>query len=247
MALERADEARARALECVAKTIEADSEEEAIRLAEEALEFDPHCAEAWLALAEAEPDTVERALNAYRKAVESARHVLGEGFFRKERGRFWEIVEARPYMRARLGEALCLYEMRQPEQAAAVLAEMLSDNPPDDQGARYILLSLWLELDRFKAAAELLEEYSGDVSPAWLYGRALTDYLRCGPVLADPARARALKSWPAVAAYLGGTLSLPAEEDTGDDPGEELLCALEMDAVWKKNPKALAWLLKGTE
>ena len=245
MVSERVDETRTRALECAARALEADSPEEAARLAKEALVLDPRCAEAWLALAEAEPDEVELALNAYRKAMETARHALGEGFFREERGRFWEIMEARPYMRARLGEALCLYEMRQPEQAAAILVEMLTDNPSDDQGARYILLSLWLEIGRLVDAAGLLEEYSGDVSPVWLYGRALTDYLRRGPVLAEPARARALKFWPAVAAYLGGTLPLPGEGRSGD-PDEEMLCALEMDAVWKKNPKALAWLLEGT-
>lgn len=241
---EHADETRELALEYAHEAMEADSAEEAIRLAEKALALDPHCAEAWLVRAEEEQDEVDVALNAYQKAAESARADLGEEFFQEEQGRFWEVLEARPYMRARLGQALCLYETRRPEEAAAVLEEMLRDNPPDDQGARYILLSLYIELEKVDSAAELLEEYAGDTSPVWLYGRALAEYLRRGPVLAETARARALKAWPGVAEYLGRKRPLP-EEDAGEDPDEELLCALEMRAVWEKIPKALSWLLEG--
>ncbi len=241
---ENADEAREMAQEYAHEAMEAESAEEAIRLAEKALELDPRCAEAWLVRAEEEQDEVEVALNAYQKAAESARADLGEEFFQEEQGRFWEVLESRPYMRARLGEALCLYEVHRAEEAAAVLEGMLRDNPPDDQGARYILLSLYIELGKTDSAADLLEEYSGDTSPVWLYGRALTEYLRRGPVLAEPARARALKSWPGVAEYLGRKRPMP-EEDAGEDPDEELLCALEMRTVWEKNSKALAWLLEG--
>jgi len=209
--------------------------------------LDPECVEAWLLRAEGEEEA-EAALNVYRKAVKNARSALGEEFFREEEGRFWEVLETRTYMRARLGEALCLYELRREDKAARVLEEMLRLNPADDQGVRYILLSMLIEVEQYDAAETLLEEYAGDVSPVWLYGRALAGYLRHGPTMARPLRDKALKNWPAVADYLGNVRDLPddriADYDV-DELDEEMICALETRSVWKKSPKALAWLLEG--
>lgn len=224
---------------------------EAQRLVEEALEAVPEMVEAWLLRAELEDDSVEAALGAYRKAAEYARQELGERFFLEEEGRFWEILESRPYMRARLGEALCLYEAKQPEEAIAVFREMLRLNPADDQGIRYTLLSIRLELGQVEKAHLLLEEYSGDTSPVWLYGRALVDFLLKGPTPAQAARERALRMWPQVAEHLAKPLPIPEDEDTlalpeiSDDPDEEELCAYEMRSIWDANPAAKDWLLKG--
>lgn len=243
-----------RAEEALALARRASGEEDpakAVQLADCALELDPGCVEAWLARAEAEDDSVETALNAYRRAAEAARAQLGESFFAELEGQFWEVLESRPYMRARLGEALCLYELHLPGEAAAALKDMLRLNPADDQGVRYILLTMLIELDRIDEAAALLEEYGGDVSPVWLYGRVLVDWLRLGPVQAEPARARALKAWPDVVEFLAVPLPEPDEDgdpvfpELNEDADEEELCALEMRASWELHPKALAWLLEG--
>lgn len=243
-------ESKEKALSLAEQALVNDSPQHAIEQAEEALRLDPECALAWLARAEAEDDEVKTALHAYRKAAEFARQELGESFFTEEEGHFWEVLESRPYMQARLGEALCLYECGQPEESVTVLTDMLRLNPADDQGVRYILLSMLLELENIQQAHALLDEYGGDTSPVWLYGQALTAFLLGGPVPAEPAKQRALKYWPAVADYLAKPLPEPLEEgdavfpEISDDPDEEELCAYEMRKVWDVNPTAKAWLLR---
>ena len=229
---------------------DADDSQTAIELAEKILALDSNNVRAWLVRAEAETEDVSLALNAYRRAAEAGRIELGgEEFFLEEEGRFWEILESRPYMRARLGEALCLYEQGLAEETTAVLREMLRLNPADDQGARYILLTTLLELNLPDEALDLIEDYKGDTSPVWLYGKALADFVNLGPEMARPSRQRAVDAWPNVAAYLAQTMPLP--DGDPDEPyaeaDDEALCALEMRTAWGQYPKALGWLLEEVE
>jgi len=82
---------------------EAESWEERIKLAKEALAISPDCADAYNLLAE-EAETVEEAKELYQKGVKAGRRALGEEVFKVDKGgHFWGYVPSRPYMRARAG------------------------------------------------------------------------------------------------------------------------------------------------
>lgn len=110
-----------------------------VRLARKALEICPDCADAYVILAEHDARDKEQALALFRQGVEAGERALGPEVFRGSAGRFWEVMEARPYMRARLGLAECLWEQGGREEALGHLRELLRLNPADNQGVRKIL------------------------------------------------------------------------------------------------------------
>jgi hypothetical protein len=63
---------------------------------------------------------------------------------------------------------------------------MLSFNPNDNQGIRYLLLDCLLFLGSLDDAADLISKYDEDGSAAWSWSRALLAFRRRG----DCAEAR---------------------------------------------------------
>jgi tetratricopeptide (TPR) repeat protein len=112
-----------------------------VELARKALEISPDCADAYVLLAEETAATVSEARDLYERGVAAGERALGEGMFRKEAGHFWEILETRPYMRARAGLAACLWELGEREEALDHWVDMLRLNPTDSLGVRYRLVA----------------------------------------------------------------------------------------------------------
>ena len=81
-----------------------------LQLARKALEICPDCADAYVLLAERTSD-VEKAHDLYLEGVLAGERALGKEFFKEEAGHFWDLIETRPYMRARQGLAQCLEAM----------------------------------------------------------------------------------------------------------------------------------------
>ena len=92
--------------------------------------------------------TAEEARKHYEQGVAAGERALGKQAFEEYAGHFWGILETRPYMRAREGLAQCLWEAGQREEAAEHYRELLRLNPDDNQGVRYSLATLLLDLDR---------------------------------------------------------------------------------------------------
>jgi tetratricopeptide (TPR) repeat protein len=110
-----------------------------VRLARKALETSPDCADAYVILAEDAAGDGREALQLFKKGVEAGERAIGPETFRKSAGRFWEVMEARPYMRARLGLAECLWEQGLQEEALGHLRELLRLDPADNQGVRRLM------------------------------------------------------------------------------------------------------------
>ena len=73
------------------------------------------------------------------------------------------------YMRARLGLANCLREAGEWEEAIRHYQELLRLNVNDDQGVRYSLLDVLMDMSRWKAALDLLEQFQDENSATWLF------------------------------------------------------------------------------
>ena len=129
------------------RAFEESNEKRRVRLAEQALEICPDCADAYVLLAENATSRKE-ALRLYQQGVAAGERALGTKAFQQDVGRFWGILETRPYMRRRLGLAHVLWSAGHRDEAVQHLQEMLRLNPGDNQGVRYTLAGFLLFLDR---------------------------------------------------------------------------------------------------
>ena len=225
---------------------DASSARERVRLARQALEVSPDCADAYVLLAEETARNPREACDLYQKGVEAGERGLGEVFFEENVGHFWGILETRPYMRARAGLVQCLWLLGERALTVEHYRELLHLNPNDNQGNRYELLSCLLELGRDDEAEELFSQYEDDGATDWLYSRALVAFRRDG----DNRKAQrylreALQQNNHVPDYLLGRRRLPRSLPQyiawgGED--EAVAYAVRFIKGWQQTPGALAWL-----
>ena len=154
------------------------NEKRRIQLARDALAISPDCADAHVLLAEHSRSRKD-ALRLFEQGVAAGERALGPDAFQQNVGRFWGILESRPYMRARLGLANSLWTAGRRDEAVLHLQEMLRLNPGDNQGVRYTLAGFLLFLDRDSDLVHLLQQYKED-SATWAYSKALLAFRQHG-------------------------------------------------------------------
>ncbi|OHB63245.1 MAG: hypothetical protein A2Y76_09770 [Planctomycetes bacterium RBG_13_60_9] len=216
-----------------------------IHLARQALEVSPDCADAYTLLAERTPDP-DKKLDYYKQAIQTAERTLGPDIFQKEAGRFWDIIQTRPYMRARFGLAQLLEALGQLEEAAQHYQELIRLNEGDNQGARYHLWPCLLKLGRDDEVNALLEESENDQGECvWNHMRALLTFRQEGdtPTARQQLR-QAIKDNAYTADYLLGNeapVRPPAPYEIGSED-EAISCVRLLIEVWLRTPGALEWL-----
>jgi tetratricopeptide (TPR) repeat protein len=227
--------------------MEAPSDREASRLAREALKIDPDCVDALVIVAELTRSPTKR-LFLFEEAVKVGEKRLGEDFFAENEGHFWDILETRPYMRAKKGLADELIHARRPLDAMRHLEELLKLCPNDNMGNRFDLLGTYLISDHLDQALELLNRYPEGFSAIWNWSAVLIHYLRRDFDAATEWLARARKQNRYVEPYLSGKKKIPdvqPEFYTVGKESEAIVCASHLAAPWALHPVALAWLIFG--
>jgi tetratricopeptide (TPR) repeat protein len=236
--LEKAQSLIYQALETAGKT-------KRLELARQALQISPDCADAYVLLAEEKARSLEEAFKFYEAGVEAGERASGEEVFQNEAGHFWGMVNTRPYMRARVGLAQCLWEMGKREAAVEHFRDMLRLNPNDNQGIRYLLAALLLEMGEIDELERLLGQYD-ELTAAWLYTAALVAFRRAGDTPDTRRRLReALEYNPHVPAYLSGEKKLPRTipEQVGfGDNSEAVAYAADFGMGWLNTRGAIEWL-----
>jgi tetratricopeptide (TPR) repeat protein len=221
-----------------------------VRLAKKALELTDDCADAYVLLAEHDSRDTRQSLENYRKGMAAGERAVDPKLFREAEGDFWAVMETRPYMRARLGVAECLWELGQKDEALGHLRDMLRLNPSDNQGVRYILAQILLETGEEGELHDLVQRFPHDDAPQIRYSHALLAFRHEGRgAQADGLLAKALKANPHVPAYLLRRKKLPAEAPAEVAPGsEEEAAAYAMGAQgsWQKTLGAAEWLAERT-
>ncbi|MGH3626808.1 MAG: DUF6930 domain-containing protein, partial [Sciscionella sp.] len=215
-----------------------------VRLARDALAICPDCADAYVLLAEHAPSRKE-ARRLYEQGVAAGERALGPEAFQRDAGRFWGILETRPYMRARLGLAHALWSAGHREESVGHARELLRLNPHDNQGVRYTLAGFLLFLDRDEDLARLIEQHD-EVSATWAYSKALLAFRRQGDTPdARQLLAQAKKCNQHIPVYVLGEKFPPRKQPSYYSPGDEneaLDYARGFLAAWKSTPGAVAWL-----
>jgi tetratricopeptide (TPR) repeat protein len=217
-----------------------------IQLAKKAMKVSPDCADAYVILAQESARTPAETEEMYRKGIEAGERAIGKKGFKEGAGHFWGILETRPYMRAKHGLAMTLWDLGKREEAVDHYREMLGLNPNDNQGMREVLLPCLIELGRDVEALRLLKEYEKCASATWEYSAVLLAFRREG----DSANSRgllaeAMKYNKHVPKYLLGRekigRGLPEFMSLGDE--NEALVYLHFNTnCWKVTPGAIAWL-----
>jgi tetratricopeptide (TPR) repeat protein len=226
---------------------EAARPQEQADLARQALSVSPDCADAYVILAN-QAASRDQARQLLEEGVEAGRRAIGTKTFENVVGHFWLDQRTRPYMRARLGLAQCLWESGQRTQAVDHYAEMLRLNPADNQGIRYLLLGALVDLDRDDDAQRLLQRYEHDGSAEWAYTTALLAFRREGDSNISRSLLQAASDTNQhVPDYLVGNKSMPPAPPSyislgGDD--EAISYSAQFLRTWRSSPGAIPWLRK---
>jgi tetratricopeptide (TPR) repeat protein len=234
------------AQEVMYRAFEARNPAERIRLAQQALKLSPDCADAYVLLADETAPTLPAKKTLYEAGVKAGERALGPHAFQELNGHFWGVIETRPYMRARCGLAQCLWARGEYHQAIAHFTALLQLNPGDNQGLRYLLVAVLLEVGDDQALDKLLKQYKDDYSATWKYTQALLAFKRAGnSTKANRLLHEALDYNPQVPAYLLGKKRIPKALPpymSFGDPTEAVHYALDAKSIWQKTEGALDWL-----
>jgi len=240
-ALEQAQELMYRAWDAPNRTLRG-------KLARQALTISPDCVDAYVLLAEETAKTPAEARAFYEQGVQAGERSLGTEAFAEMAGHFWGMLETRPYMRARLGLAQVLWSLGEHQPAADHLREMLRLNPGDNQGVRYLLATLLLEIDDRDALEQLLAQYPDEWSANWKYSAALLAFRQAGKSDQADARLQAALDYNRfVPAYLTGRKKPPKHMPSFISPGEDseaLEYVLDAMRAWQQTPGARDWLIE---
>ncbi len=216
-----------------------------IALARRALDLDPDCVQALLALAWHERD-VTAAVERYREAVAAAERSLGPKIFEEGAGAFWSISSTRPYMEARKSLADTLMLDGRIAEAADHYEELLRLNPNDNQGIRHLLAPALMILGDNRSTQDLLDCYPEDFGAAPAFNSALVAFRRRGDTkVARKRLAGALKRNPHVADLLLDRGEFPDELPAGYTFGsldEAAVYIIEAGHAWTESPGSLKWL-----
>ena len=218
-----------------------------VAMARKALKVSPDCADAWVLLAEETAGDDEVAVLMYEAGVAAGERALGgEAAFTDHTGDLWDNLDARPYMRARQGLAMTLWEMGEFEEAMQHYRAMLALNPTDHQRIRYLLVTALLNLGDDREAGSLLRRYGDEAATVWSWSWALWHFRKDGSHRRTNGSLRkALDINPWVPDYLLGIFSLPRVLPEPITPGsdeEAIVYIWSALAGWLRTPGAIEWL-----
>ncbi len=225
--------------------LEAGKFQKAVEMCGNAFLTYPFCVEALLLTTEILSVTKPgNRLPCLRGVIRAAELDLGEEFIRENTGHFWLIPETRPYM-----EALAMLAQEQPavgdkQATKATIQHMLKLNPNDNQGIRYGLASLLLELGEWDGFNDIRGKYDED-SPVFSWGELLVAVVEGKAEVLARKLAQARKINKHLEAYLTGRKKLPKNAPPYYQMGsqEEAASFTPMLLLaWQAHPGALAWL-----
>jgi hypothetical protein len=128
------------------------------------------------------------------------------------------------------------------------LQSILRLNPNDNQGARYILAAILVEVGWDNDLRQLLNQYGDDASCEWSWTKALVEFRRTGDRKASrQLLAAAMAENPHIGAYLLKLKQLPHQLPRSYVRGseDEAVCfAFHSRFGWANTSGALAWLAK---
>lgn len=216
-----------------------------IALAKKAIAISPLCADAFTLLAGHEKKASVQQLELYRTALDAGRKAIGKSF-KEFAGEFWLWLETRPFMRAKYGLAVCLWQRGERAESLTHLSELLELNPNDNQGVRSTLAAYLLEERRHDELSALLKTFEDDSSADLAFSRSLLAFrLHGAGAKSRKALSAAIEQNKHVREYLSGREKLPRTLPgyySWGDKNEAILYAAHFKKGWDETPGAIEWL-----
>ncbi len=173
-----------------------------LHVAKEALEISPDAADAWNIIAEYAPTDEER-LAGFRKAAEVGERGMDPAIRKEADGELSQYLDAKPYLRARLGVIAMLRRLGREEEALQEMAQVLDMDKPDEANLRFEYLPALLGAHRDADALQFAARYPEEQGVLWTYLTALATFRAQGPSGEATRLVReAVKKYPAVAQML---------------------------------------------
>lgn len=116
----------------------------------------------------------------YHRAILLVEKDLDKEYFNEHKGHFWGIPKTCPFMRAKEGLAIFHDEYSDKAETKEHYEQLLELNPNDNQGIRYHLLRLYLEVEIYDLAERLLRQYKNDASTNFAFNEVLLHYFQDG-------------------------------------------------------------------
>ena len=137
---------------------------DSLKNAKKILEKDPDNLDAASVVAYASTNSLNKLIDKYKKLIAEAEKKLEQdGYFGEDNvGKFWLILETRPYMRLLLSYADTLVECGKMRLAVEVFEKMIGLCEMDNLGARYRAMHIYAYLEDEESALKLLKKYPDD-------------------------------------------------------------------------------------
>ncbi len=240
------NETQREAQELIYEAFDTQDIDEKMGLVTKALTIDEDCADGWNLLAEYS-DSPKQQLELHGRAEEAAMRSLGDDFEEFD-GQFWGFHETRPFMRALEGQAQALTALGRHEEAIVIYLRMLTHNPNDNQGVRWPMLGLLLQLNKDKVASSLIDQFPDESFILWPLARILLA-LRSNASEAQLTKLLqdAYSVNPHFVEYLTSKKDLPIEQPSRFIMGDysEVISALPLILpAWKSTSGAVSWMRK---
>lgn len=214
------------------------------KLARQALELWPDCADAYVILA-GRASSVSEALPLYEQGVAAGRRALADEWDEIQ-DRFWGYLPTRPFLRALAGFAESLWSIGRREESVERSLELLKLNPNDNQGIRMGAVPRLMELGRNDDCRQVLKQFQDGGDCFTAYNLALLEFRQTG----DRAKSRRLlaKAFLAnehVPKYLVSSHLLPnhsPDSHSWQSPEEAQIYVELSQRAWRTTPGAIAWM-----
>lgn len=218
------------------------------RFARAALALDENCVDALLILADTCRPKDPQQIIFLEQAVAAGERALGEEFFEENAGHFWGLWETRPYMRALASLALACRENGKPDRSMALYEKALELNPGDNQGIRYILMTVYLEQSQLEKCDALFKQFGEEGTVFFRYARVLLSYIREGDSAGSSSLKQEARSYNNyVPRLFSGRMKMPKAQPATFGLGskdEAVLYVFDNLDLWRNTPGAIPWLLK---
>jgi tetratricopeptide (TPR) repeat protein len=218
----------------------------ALAAARRALKLDPACADARVIKACVTSGEGPELIMMLEEILTDTERELGEGFFERAAGDYWELVPARPYLRTARQLAELLWDAGYRLDAVSWYEQMMELDPRDHSGNAPLLVGDYLAMGEVQRAWDLLEQFDpGDsaiMAWAWVLLQLLVDDEEAARTALD--RAMALNPYAAT-----GILGLGDELVREITPflaagsqAEANVCEQILGEAWDRAPYAQDWL-----
>jgi tetratricopeptide (TPR) repeat protein len=212
-----------------------------------AIEQDDDCSAARIELADADYQTGRwsECRRGYQDLIERE-----ERRWKNEHPEWWGDMETRPYLRALYGRAMTEWQQGRFTETAADLLRLLTLNPADNQGVRFLVPLVHLLGEDDLLALQSLEEYEQAYpedycEPALLMGKGLAHWRAGTEPEAGPAYRTAMLKNPYIAPLL---LDLPTPPSDIWHPNDRSESGYAQDFIqsyatlWDRDPAALRFV-----